>query len=140
MVQKEVGHRIVAEPGSGDYGALAVGVQAVADPERLFDVSRHVFRPSPRVDSTVLRIRPHRPPRLDEGEEARLRDLTRAAFQWRRKQLGTTLRKHADLGLSTAQVARVEERTGFDLRRRPETFSALELSRIAEAVAAVKGV
>lgn len=140
MVQKEVGRRIVADPGSGEYGALSVGVQSVAEPEPLFDVSRHVFRPSPGVDSTVLRIRPHRPPLLDAEEEERLRDLTRAAFQWRRKQLGTTLRKHPDFGLSRDQVARVEDGTGFDLRRRPETFSATELAAIAEAVASVRGV
>lgn len=140
MVQKEVGRRIAADPGSGDYGALSVGVQSVAEPELLFDVSRHVFRPSPRVDSTVLRIRPHRPPLLDAEGEERLRDLTRAAFQWRRKQLGTTLRKHPDLGLSRDQVARVEDGTGFDLRRRPESFSATELATIAEAVASVRGV
>ncbi|MDX1567697.1 MAG: 16S rRNA (adenine(1518)-N(6)/adenine(1519)-N(6))-dimethyltransferase RsmA [Longimicrobiales bacterium] len=135
MVQKEVGERIVAEAGTGEYGALAVGVQSVARAERLFDVSRHVFRPAPSVDSTVVRIRPRDPPPLTPGEEARLRRLTRAAFQWRRKQLGTTLRKHEDFGLSHEELERVEELSGFDLRRRPETFSPAELVRLSEVLA-----
>ncbi|MFW6200366.1 MAG: rRNA adenine N-6-methyltransferase family protein, partial [Gemmatimonadota bacterium] len=112
-----------------------VGVQSVARAERLFDVSRHVFRPEPAVDSTVVRIRPRDPPPLTLDEEKRLRRLTRAAFQWRRKQLGTTLRKHEDFGLSHEEVERVGKDTGFDLRRRPETFSPLELVHLSEALA-----
>jgi len=137
MVQKEVGERIVAPAGTGEYGALAVGVRSVADAERLFDVSRHAFRPIPKVDSTVLKIRPLDPPPLTPEEEKDLRTLTRAAFQWRRKQLGTTLRKHDDIGLSPSQLEEVGVRTGFDLRRRPETFSPSELVELSRVLAHV---
>ncbi len=123
MVQREVGERIVADAGTSAYGALAVGVQSVADAERLFDVSRHAFRPVPGVDSTVVRIRPFDPPPLNPERERRLRALTRAAFQWRRKQFQTTLRKHPRFGLSHDEVEAVERATGFELRRRPETFA-----------------
>lgn len=123
MVQKEVGERIVAAPSTSDYGALSVGIQSVADAERLFDVGRRAFRPVPRVDSTVVRIRPFAPPPLDRDRERALRALTRAAFQWRRKQFQTTLRKHPRYALSRDEVEALEESTDFDLRRRPETFS-----------------
>ena len=135
MVQKEVGERIVAEAGGSEYGALAVGVQSVARAERLFDVSRHAFRPVPGVDSTVLRIRPIRPSPLSPAEEEQLRALTRAGFGWRRKQLGTTLRKHPRFELDREVLEALEEETSFDFRRRPETFSPEELIRLADALA-----
>jgi len=125
MVQREVADRIVAGAGEAGYGALSVGVQAVADPSFLFGVPRRAFRPSPNVDSAIIRILPHDPPRLTEAEEGRLRVLTRAAFQWRRKQMQKTLRDHPDLGLPREVVRRMGD--GVDLTRRPETFSPEEL-------------
>src|SRR5215207_7208468 len=92
MVQREVAERIIAPPGSKTYGALAVGVQSVADAERVLNVSRNAFRPVPDVESTVVRITPHVPPRLSPGEEEALRRLTRVAFGQRRKQFQRILR------------------------------------------------
>lgn len=135
MVQREVADRIVADPGSKSYGALAVGVQSVADAEKVLDVSRTAFRPRPRVDSAVVRIVPGKPPPLTPEDEARLRALTRAAFQMRRKQFQKILRSHPRFGLSPRDVEAVEARTGFDLRQRPERFSPAELVRLARALA-----
>jgi len=125
MVQREVADRIVAPPGGDGYGALSVGVQSVADAVMLFGVPRRAFRPSPNVDSAMLRITPHDPPRLTPEEEQRLRRLTRAAFQWRRKQMQKTLRDHPDLRVPRPEVRRLGETV--DLTRRPETFSPDEL-------------
>jgi 16S rRNA (adenine1518-N6/adenine1519-N6)-dimethyltransferase len=122
MVQREVADRIVAPPGSGAYGALAVGVQSVADVEFLFPVPRRAFRPVPRVESAVVCVVPRQPPRLEPRDEQRLRLLTRAAFQWRRKQMQKILRSHPDLGLSQEAVDRLAGELGLDLTRRPETF------------------
>ena len=63
--------------------------------------------------------------------------LVRAAFQWRRKQFQKTLRDHADLGLERAQVEALQEASGWDLRRRPETFAPeefVQLSRLLESL------
>lgn len=133
MVQREVADRITAPPGGDGYGALSVGVQAVADPEFLFGVPRRAFRPTPNVDSAILRITPHAPPRLTEREEARLRRLTRAVFQWRRKQMQKTLRDHPDLGLPREVVERMGE--SVDLTRRPETFAPDELLALSRELA-----
>jgi 16S rRNA (adenine1518-N6/adenine1519-N6)-dimethyltransferase len=133
-VQKEVADRILAEPGSREYGALSVGVRTVATVERVLAVPPGAFRPRPRVDSAVIRITPFRPPPLTPAEEASLRDLTRAVFQWRRKQLQKTLRDHPDLGLDRERVARLAERTGFDLTSRPETLSPEEFVRLSRAL------
>jgi 16S rRNA (adenine1518-N6/adenine1519-N6)-dimethyltransferase len=136
MVQREVADRLLAEPGTGAYGALAVGVRSVADVERVLQVPRTAFRPVPRVDSTVVRITPHAPPRLSQGEEADLRTLVRACFQWRRKQLQKILREHPDLALDRERVERVAERTGIALTDRPETLSPERLLELSRAVVA----
>lgn len=134
MVQAEVADRIVAEPGGSDYGALAVGVQSVARAERLFRVGRGAFRPVPGVDSAVVRVTPLDPAPLDEAEEERLRVLVRAAFQWRRKQLGKILRDHPDLAVPREAVAEVAARVGFDPADRPETLSPEAFIRLAAAL------
>ncbi|CAN5779697.1 16S rRNA (adenine(1518)-N(6)/adenine(1519)-N(6))-dimethyltransferaseRsmA [soil metagenome] len=130
MVQKEVADRMLAEPGTGGYGALSVGVRTVARVERVLAVPSGAFRPRPRVDSSVIRITPLRPELLTAGEEERLRVLTRALFQWRRKQLGKSLRDHPDLGMSREKAEAVLGEVGVEPRTRPEeldpdTFVAL---------------
>jgi len=123
LVQEEVADRIVAAPGTSAYGALAVGIQSVAHAERLFRVGRNAFRPVPRVDSALVRVRPLRPEPLDERQEARLRTLVRASFQWRRKQLAKILRDHPDLRVPADRAEAAAERAGAGLQDRPERLS-----------------
>jgi 16S rRNA (adenine1518-N6/adenine1519-N6)-dimethyltransferase len=130
MVQKEVADRITADPGTGEYGALSVGIRTVAHVERLFTVSRSCFRPVPNVDSAVIRITPIRPYPLGEAEEKDLRTLTTAAFGWRRKQLQKTLRS----GLGIEAIEELETRSGIDLTRRPETLSPAEFIELSRAI------
>jgi len=133
MVQREVADRIVATAGSKTYGALAVGVQSVAEAERVLNVSRRAFRPAPDVDSTVVRIVPHQPPRLTPETESDLRELTRRAFGQRRKQFQRIIRD--GYGLDRGAVEEIEHRTGMDLRQRPETFPAARFIDLANALA-----
>jgi 16S rRNA (adenine1518-N6/adenine1519-N6)-dimethyltransferase len=134
MIQREVADRILAPPGSRTYGALAVGVRAVADAERVLNVGRGAFRPVPDVESTVIRVVPHAPPRLAEDEEAGLRVLTRAAFGQRRKQFQRILRDA--FRLTPEQVVALEEDTGMDLRERPEAFAPERFIALARALRA----
>jgi 16S rRNA (adenine1518-N6/adenine1519-N6)-dimethyltransferase len=129
MVQREVADRIVAAPGSKTYGALAVGVQSVAHAERVLNVGRNAFRPVPDVESTVVRITPHAPARLEPRLETALRVLTRAAFGQRRKQFQRILRDAYHL--TPAHIEALEQSTGFDLRHRPETFAPDDFVRLA---------
>ncbi|RMH22060.1 MAG: ribosomal RNA small subunit methyltransferase A [Gemmatimonadetes bacterium] len=131
MVQKEVAERLTAAPGGGDFGALTVGVRAVADVEPVMRVPPGAFRPVPAVESAVVHVRPHDPPRLSEAEEEALRRLTRALFQWRRKQLSRILRDHPDLRVAPAVLEELARETGWDLRRRPETFAPDDLLALA---------
>jgi 16S rRNA (adenine1518-N6/adenine1519-N6)-dimethyltransferase len=135
MVQEEVADRIVARPGTSAYGALAVGVQSVATAERLFRVARGAFRPVPKVESAVVRITPLRPEPLVPAQEAHLRVLVRAAFQWRRKQLGKILRDHPDLALGGVRAMEVAEELGLNLSDRPERLDPPTFMRLAERIA-----
>ncbi len=138
MVQKEVGERILAEPGNGDYGALTVGVRSVARVERVLKVPASAFRPVPGVDSVVIRVTPLRPEPLTLLEEESLRALTRAAFQQRRKQFQAILRNNPEMALSHEEVGEVESATGFDLQQRPETFSPEDFLRLSRALDALR--
>ena len=131
MVQREVADRLTAEPGTGEYGALTVGVRCSATVEKLFRVPRTAFRPVPGVDSSVVRITPFAPPPLSVEEEHSLRELTRAAFAWRRKQLQKILRDHEALRVSRARLEKLSEETGWDLTRRPETLSPDDFVRLS---------
>jgi len=139
MVQREVGERILSPPGSSTYGALTVGVQSVARASRVLKVPASAFRPVPAVDSVVIRIQPLRPPPLEVWEEKELRALTRIAFQQRRKQFQSLLRNHPGTALVHDQIAEIEEKTGFDLRNRPENFSPEEFIRLAQALREMTG-
>ncbi|HEX2204886.1 MAG TPA: 16S rRNA (adenine(1518)-N(6)/adenine(1519)-N(6))-dimethyltransferase RsmA [Longimicrobium sp.] len=134
MVQREVADRILAPEGGKTYGALAVGVRALAEASRVMNVSREAFRPVPDVMSSVVKIVPFDPPRLSEEDETALRDLTRAAFQQRRKQFQRILRDA--YGLSPEEVAALGASVGMDLQARPETFAPQKFIDLARALPA----
>lgn len=136
MVQKEVADRLLAAPGTGGYGALTVGVRTVARVERVLNVPAGAFRPRPRVDSSVVRITPLRPEPLSPAEEERLRTLTRALFQWRRKQLGKSLRDHPDLGLRREVAEALLTELGFTTRTRPEELGPEAFVALSRGVSA----
>ncbi|MGI9627691.1 MAG: 16S rRNA (adenine(1518)-N(6)/adenine(1519)-N(6))-dimethyltransferase RsmA [Longimicrobiales bacterium] len=131
MVQAEVAARIVADAGTKAYGALSVGVRAVAHAERLFRVPPTVFRPVPKVESAVLRITPDRPAEVTGALAGELRCLTRATFGWRRKQLGTVLRKHPDYGLAPEALEQVLAQVGRPHHVRPERLEPEEFIKLA---------
>ncbi|MDZ7294284.1 MAG: 16S rRNA (adenine(1518)-N(6)/adenine(1519)-N(6))-dimethyltransferase RsmA [candidate division KSB1 bacterium] len=91
MLQKEVALRVVAGPGSKQYGPLAVHSQLLADVRLLFDVSPHVFRPRPKVDSAIVRWRFLAQPRFAVEDRALFARFVRAAFGQRRKVLRNAL-------------------------------------------------
>lgn len=134
MIQKEVADRILAPAGTGEYGALSVGVRAVATVERLFNVGRGAFRPVPRVDSSIIRIEPLVPPSLATTEEDDLRSLTRVAFSWRRKQLQKILRTAPEYALAADEIAQLEQQLGIPLEQRPEQLDPRAFTELARAL------
>ncbi len=91
IVQREVAERLAAEPGSRVYGRLSVMVQAYLSVQRCFHLPATVFRPRPKVDSTLVRLEPqsqHGP----IANEGLFTDVVRLAFGQRRKKLANALK------------------------------------------------
>jgi 16S rRNA (adenine1518-N6/adenine1519-N6)-dimethyltransferase len=86
MVQKEVGERFAATPGTSAYGVPSVLAQLACDVHVLRPVSRSVFTPVPNVDSVLVGLE-----RAGPAPEPQLRDLVNAAFAHRRKALAGSL-------------------------------------------------
>lgn len=131
MLQKEVADRLVATPGSGDYGALAIQVALLADVERVLSLPPGAFRPPPKVRSAVVRLR-FRPPSVDVGDPSLFERLVRGMFLQRRKTILNALKPVArGLDISASDVL---ARADVDPGRRPETLTLDDLARLTRAV------
>ena len=91
MLQKEVGERMVASPGGGDYGRLSVMLQYRFDMQLLLEVPPDAFSPPPQVDSAVVRLCPRPQAQLTAANDAMLAQVVRRAFSQRRKTLRNSL-------------------------------------------------
>jgi 16S rRNA (adenine1518-N6/adenine1519-N6)-dimethyltransferase len=123
MVQREIADRLRAAPGSRTYGSPSAVAQLACEVELVRPVDPAVFKPRPRVDSAILRLR-----RTGPGADAETRELIRAAFAHRRKSLARSL-EHARPGsLAAARAALAELGLPEDARAEalaPEQFAAL---------------
>lgn len=127
MFQQEVAQRIVAKPGTGAYGRLAVLAQWRATPRLAMKVHRSAFTPPPKVMSAIVHVTPGSMP---EGISARvLERLTEAAFGQRRKMLRQSLK-----GLPGALDALAA--CDIDPTRRAETLAVEDFVRLARVLSA----
>ncbi len=127
MLQKEVVTRMVAEPGTGDYGRLSVMLQYRFRMGRLFDVPPGAFRPAPKVMSSIVRLVPRPLDSLKARDEALLGRIVAAAFGQRRKTLRNTLRQFIDEHALSA--------LGIDASDRAERLGVAEYVAITNACA-----
>ena len=113
MLQKEVVERMVADPGTSDFGRLSVMLQYRFVMDWLLDVPPESFDPAPKVDSAFVRLIPRPPEELSARDDARFSVLVSAAFAQRRKMLRNNLKGVlGDTGfeqLGIAPTARAEE-------------------------------
>lgn len=137
MVQKEVAERMLAAPGSKDYGVLSLAVQYYAEGSLVMKVPRTVFLPAPKVDSAVVRLLP-RPPKVSAPRKE-LFQVIRAAFQQRRKTLRNALKAlTVEWGLGLEQLDGALARCGLEPGVRGERLSLEEYSQLTEEL--LKGV
>lgn len=123
MVQREIADRLRAAPGSRVYGSPSVVAQLACEVELVRAVDPAVFKPRPRVDSAILRLR-----RKGPDADAETRKLIRAAFAHRRKSLARSLEHAAPGSLAPARTALAELGLPEDARAEalsPEQFAAL---------------
>jgi 16S rRNA (adenine1518-N6/adenine1519-N6)-dimethyltransferase len=127
MLQKEVVERMAAGPGSKTYGRLSVMLQVSCEVTPLFDIGPESFDPPPKVDSSVVRLRPLAEPLVAAAQMAGVATLVSTAFAQRRK----TLRNNLKGVLDSDQISAL----GIDPNARSETLSPEELIRLHRAAA-----
>lgn len=132
MMQKEVGDRIKAVPGSKTYGALSVAVQYYCDINVVATVSKSVFMPRPKVDSVVLNLAVRDEPPVNVIDPQRFFHVVKTSFGQRRKTLLNSLT--GIYGRDRMQVANILDLAGIDPMRRAETLSLIEFAAIANLV------
>lgn len=123
MLQKEVVQRMVAAPGSRDYGRLTVMLAAWTELTPCFDIGPGAFTPAPKVWSTVVRVVPRQVPLFPITDQRSFARLVAVAFSMRRKTLARSLNAH----LSRAQIAAA----GIDPGARPETLRPQQFAQLA---------
>lgn len=131
MVQREVGERMAAPPGSKIYGAVSVKIAYAATAEVVGIVPPTVFIPKPRVDSALVRIVRRTTPRVEEVSRAALFSVIETGFAQRRKMLRGALRPL--FGDASEQILLDAE---VDPTARAETLDVLAFGRIAAAAIA----
>jgi len=132
LVQKEVADRVTAAAGTPEYGALSIGVQAVARAERLFTVPAGAFKPRPRVDSAVLRLTPLSRPLISDDDRESFRVLVVGLFGFRRKQMLRGLREFT--GWDAPRVSELLATAGIPESVRPEVLSPAAFVQLHRAL------
>ncbi len=129
LLQREVVDRLIAGPGSPDYGSLSLLTQARASVARLGIVRPGSFVPPPKVDSAFVGMRLHAPP-LPEAEMPAFEHFLRAAFSQRRK----TITNSFTSSFSRPDVEQALTTLGRDLKTRAEALAMADLVELFRAL------
>ncbi len=138
MVQEEVARRLTAAVNGPEYGALRLAAQCYGAVDIVHHVPRTCFRPAPKVDSCIVRLRRHESPPYPDVDEKLLRRLVRAAFGKRRKTLRNALARSPAVGLPANDILEALEAAGVDPGRRAQTLSLGEFAAVARALGAAR--
>ncbi len=130
MFQREVAERLMARPGTKDYGILSVLCQLWYDIDKVALVKPGAFNPPPKVDSMVVSFLPLEKPRVDPIDEVLFKRLVKAAFTQRRKTLRNSL---LAAGLEAADIDASLLCAGIDPGCRGETLDLSRFSALTEA-------
>lgn len=131
MLQREVVDRMVARPGTKDYGVLTIFVNAAADVNRLLTLPPGAFRPAPKVHSAVVRLT-FKPSSVPDDLGTIFGGMVRSMFTQRRKTLLNALRPFAaSVG---ADAAGALSEAGIDPAARPETLDLGRLIALSQSL------
>ncbi len=132
MMQKEVGERISAKPGTKDYGSLSIAVQYYTNAEVAMIVPKTVFIPQPNVDSCVVLMEVLDKPRVEVKDEAFFFKIIKASFSQRRKTILNNLTSQLEGGKEKKQeILASLEKVSIDPSRRGETLTIEEFAALA---------
>jgi len=134
VVQKEVSDRILAKPGSKEYGLLSVLFNYYTETEKIRLIKPDVFFPKPKIESMLIRIHFLEEPRIRVIDEKLFFDIVHAIFQYRRKNLINALKSYFGTRLQENLLENIFEDSGINPNRRGETLPLEDLSRLTKAL------
>ncbi len=123
MFQKEVADRIIAKPGSKNYGRLSILTNWLTKSKKLFDIPSNAFTPKPKVTSSVIQLKPLEKPLYDVSFES-IEKITQMAFSQRRKMLKTSLK--------SINGEKMLKELDISPNLRPENLSIIDFCKIAK--------
>ena len=135
-VQLEVARRLMAQPGSSEYGTLTLLVQAAYEPKGWFRIPSTCFYPEPKVDSACVRLDRRESELAPFAAADCFRSLVRLAFEQRRKMMFKVLKAK----WNAAQLQQAFAAAGLDLRVRPEEVSLSQFAELARVLAPQRGL
>ena len=130
MVQKEVGERFAAEPGSKEYGAITVSINYYTRPKIAINVPKENFNPVPEVDSCVVKLDVKKE-HIKLKNEKNFFKVIKAAFSQRRKNIGNSL---TGIGKSKAEIKEMLEELNIDINKGAENLSIDQYAIIADYI------
>ena len=134
-LQREVAVRLASPPGRATYGVTSVLVQAFAEVQLRFAVSRRSFFPRPQIDSTVVELAWTAAPRVEIGDVRLFTSVVRAAFGQRRKMLRNALGGlMTGKGISADAGRALYTRAGIDPAARAEQLDLAAFGRLARVL------
>ncbi|AGB38359.1 16S ribosomal RNA methyltransferase A [Natronococcus occultus] len=136
MFQQEFAERMVAEPGTSEYGRLSVSTQHYAEPELVETIPKEAFSPPPAVQSAVVRLEPRDPDYAVDDEDFFLR-FVKAMFTQRRKTIRNAIRNTTHITNLGAPDAVVEAADDELLQKRADAMTPSEFAELATLALAV---
>ena len=133
MIQKEVADRLVTEPGTGDTGAITYAIHYYTNPKRILEVPNTSFIPSPKVNSTVVKLNILKTPSIEVKNEKQLFDIIKTAFMQKRKTLVNAIANSGKYG-SKEQVEKTLQKLEIDLKIRPEKMSLEQFAKLSNLI------
>ncbi|PFA63691.1 16S rRNA (adenine(1518)-N(6)/adenine(1519)-N(6))-dimethyltransferase [Bacillus sp. AFS015802] len=135
MLQKEVGDRISARPGTKAYGSLSIAIQYYTEAEMVMTVPKTVFMPQPNVDSAVIRLTKREKPPVEVISEDFFFTVTRSSFAQRRKTILNNLTSQLPEGKEKKDmILEALSQAGIEPARRGETLTIQEFGQLSDAL------
>ncbi|MGG3690498.1 16S rRNA (adenine(1518)-N(6)/adenine(1519)-N(6))-dimethyltransferase RsmA [Caldifermentibacillus hisashii] len=137
MMQKEVGSRITAKPGTKDYGSLSIAIQYYTTAEIVMNVPKTVFIPQPNVDSVVVKLTKRDQPVVAVKDEQFFFNIVKFSFAQRRKTILNNLVSQLENGKEKkARIMAALEKADIDPTRRGETLTIEEFAKLSDGLLA----
>ncbi|MDY0382450.1 MAG: 16S rRNA (adenine(1518)-N(6)/adenine(1519)-N(6))-dimethyltransferase RsmA [Atribacterota bacterium] len=134
VVQKEVADKMLAKPGSKEYGLLSVLFSYYTRTEKIRLIKPDVFFPKPKIESMLIRIHFLEEPKIKVIDEKLFFDIVHAIFQYRRKSLHNALKSYFGTCLPGNLLEKALEEAGINPNQRGEALPLEELPRLTKVL------